>query len=176
MHGSTGRGWKRSRSYRASPSPNQPPVVPWQTQGSCLVLAGHSCSIPAIHPSLLRHRLLVLRAPAGSTWASPAATFSMVRAFGLPVACSLSSRRTPVASAPQSSCCATANTPSWSTRLRGGSSNQRNCRLRQCSLRPAARLGDTRSRRYSHYRLRPVRPTRPSRNESFGPSQAPLQA
>jgi predicted enzyme related to lactoylglutathione lyase len=24
MHGSTGRGWKRSRSYRASPSPNQP--------------------------------------------------------------------------------------------------------------------------------------------------------
>src|SRR5215213_7028722 len=26
MHGSTGRGWKRSRSYRASPSPNQPPI------------------------------------------------------------------------------------------------------------------------------------------------------
>ena len=24
MHGSTGRGWKRSRSYRASPSPNHP--------------------------------------------------------------------------------------------------------------------------------------------------------
>ena len=25
MHGSTGRGWKRSSRYRASPSPNQPP-------------------------------------------------------------------------------------------------------------------------------------------------------
>jgi len=25
MHGSTGRGWKRSSRHRASPSPNQPP-------------------------------------------------------------------------------------------------------------------------------------------------------
>ncbi|MDP9398221.1 MAG: sugar transferase [Actinomycetota bacterium] len=37
-HGSTGRGWKRSTSYRASPSPNRHPCKPgitgmWQVAG-----------------------------------------------------------------------------------------------------------------------------------------------
>jgi hypothetical protein len=40
-HGSTGRGWKRSRSYRASPSPNQPRVR----------LLLHWASIPVELPS-----------------------------------------------------------------------------------------------------------------------------